>query len=292
MPHNEDEESPLEAFGRAVNRLLPFGPGRSVELAKLDDKTQRRIILHAAKQISEDQLKSLRSEQPNLKELNSTISQNFWMCFITGFCMLFPWFFLPFVTIPLIRVRNLARKNAHRWQQEADPECAHLVLAGDIRRLLKKLPRAHRREAKAVGRELDKMSAQWEDLQKRLERLQVAGMSQGHHELQDSAANLSVRIATETDPIVLASLQRRMEDVKGRRGALEGLATWEARLKAAQDECNESLLHLRDRLTLLGATGSIEDAAAVTVTSGALQSISARLAAAQDASEEVLRLSV
>ena len=92
--------------------------------------------------------------------------------------------------------------------------------------------------------------------------------------------------------MVLASLQRRLEDLEGRRRAFSDIATWEARLKAAQEECDESLLHLRARLSLLGSAALVGEAEAVTEMAGAVQSINSRLAATQDASEEVLRLSI
>src|SRR5690349_16104572 len=129
------EEENLESIIRSVGRLLKPNSNRPVDLRTLDDSTQRRIVLQAAKQCGK--FDEYRKSTPNLEELQSSIRENFWAYLLLGFICFFPWFFIPLANLPLMKVRGLAQRFADRWQKEIDPECEHVVLVGDIRRMLK-----------------------------------------------------------------------------------------------------------------------------------------------------------
>src|SRR5438128_10030907 len=132
--------------------MLPYG-----DITNLDEDTQRRIVLQAAKQSGPDVLRDLRRKQPTLKEVDSEISTNFWVCFIGGFFLFFPWIILPFVVRPLWKVRQAIRKDWRLFLAVPDAECEHLALAGAIRREIKRLPRPLRRSAREIARELDRI---------------------------------------------------------------------------------------------------------------------------------------
>src|SRR2546423_9432104 len=111
--------------------MLPYG-----DIATLDDETQRRIVLQAAKHVGADVFKGLRRKQPTLREIDSAISTNFWVCFVGGFFLFFPWIVLPLALRPLWRVRQEIRKDGRLLLAAPDAECEHLALAGAIRREL------------------------------------------------------------------------------------------------------------------------------------------------------------
>src|SRR5438105_2285089 len=144
------------------------------EILRLEVDTQRRLILQAAKEIGEDTLNEIREAQPTLGELNSEFNQNLWMCIISGIFCFFPWLVLPFLIPPHVRMRKHLRQNWQRYLRHTDPECAHLVLVGDIRRQMSSLPRGERRRLKEVSAELKRTASVWTDLYRRLERIGVA----------------------------------------------------------------------------------------------------------------------
>ena len=129
------KDDSLDSILKSVGNLLKPNSNRPVDLRTLDDATQRRILLQAAKQCG--QFDHFSSSQPNLDELQAKINENFWAYLLLGFLCIFPWIFIPIANAPLWKVRGMAQRFAHLWQKEIDPECAHVVLVGDIRRMLK-----------------------------------------------------------------------------------------------------------------------------------------------------------
>ncbi len=262
------------------------------EILRLDPDTQRRLILQAAKELNADTFRELSTSQPTLDELRSEFNQNLWICIISGIFCFFPWLYLPFLIPPYVRLRSQLRNNWRQYQRQVDPECAHLVLVGDIRRQLGSLPRAERRRLKEVRAELERTASVWSDLQSRLERIRSAAGSARSEDLAQMRQSLALRLAKEEDAVTRSSLERQLDAMQGRQRAMEDMERWTTRLGAAQEECTQALMHLRSRIALLTATGGSQQAAAVAETAAALHTINASLTAAQEASEEVLRITV
>ena len=65
--------------------MVPYG-----DITNVDEETQRRIVLQAAKRAGPDTFKDFRKKQPTLRELDSEFSTNLWVCVIGGFFLVFP----------------------------------------------------------------------------------------------------------------------------------------------------------------------------------------------------------
>ncbi len=262
------------------------------DLYKLDESVQRRIVLQAARQISPDLFKQWRAQPLTLRELDDSLRN--WSIFLligavftAGLTLLGFFGLLP----NHVRVKRILAENGSEWVRHPDPECAHLILVHDLRRLLRGMPRRLRRQVRGAARDLERVARAWEDLNQRLQRIEEAG--QGEEvlvELDAKIAEIRARIKAEEDPVTLGSLESQLAAVEGRRSAATNLEKWRIRLHAAQQECTESLLHLRSRLALLASAGGEEESAALADTTRALTELSQRLSAVQDATEEVLQL--
>lgn len=259
-------------------------------LRTLDEETQRRIILQAAKACGADTFNEFKKKQPTIAELDNELRETFWVG------LFFVWtIFLPILlalgSVSEIRVRNMAWANWRQWLTSVDPECSMLVIEGDIRRILRKLPRRNRRQAREITRELERVMSYWSDLNEKSEMLARSFPVTSEAELNHRQINLVERINRESDMIVLASLQRQVQAIEGQREALRNLTLWRARLETAREECRQSLLHLRSQLMLMVASGGSLENAAFTEATTTLQQLNESLSATQNAVEEVLRIS-
>jgi hypothetical protein len=255
----------------------------------LNEESQRRLVLRAAKECAPEVFKRLRLSQPTFTELDKQMRETV----LAG--LLFVWtLFIPFAAclelVPLWRIRRAIGRNWSVWLVEADPEVAQLIVEGAIRRVLRDLPRSRRREARGVWRELDRISRHWNDFHRKLTLLRGVLYAAPEEELEASRREMALRIAEEPDAMTRASLGRQLQAIEGQQQARHELLAWQARLEAAQGECTQSLLHLRSRLTLLAASGGATELAAVGEATADLQAVNANLSAAQAAAEEVLRL--
>ncbi len=263
--------------------------------SSLDEPAQRRLVLQAFKVIKGADFADadMREEQPTIAEFDAGTRN--WVIgltvasFLTGGLSLVG---LIWVLPNHMRVKGLLKAHWREWLRSPDPECAHLVLVQDVRRILEGLPRSLKKQARGAGAELKRVSRLWSDLQKRLDRLETTAAEGGLRQLEVRKAEIGARLARETDQVTLTSLQNLQSSLDGQIDAAKNLAVWRTRLLTAQDECTESLQHLRSRLTLLAATGAAPDSAALTETTTALQELNTRLAATHDAAEEVLQLRV
>jgi hypothetical protein len=258
-------------------------------LPALDEEMQRRLVLQAAREYAPETFKRLRGNQPTFAELEKELRETLW----AG--ILFCWtIFIPIAAwleaAPLWRIRRGVFRHWENWLDETDPEVTQLIVEGAIRRILRKLPRPRRREARGVSRELDRISRHWSDFQAKLELLNSVLRASPEASLEAERDDLAERVAAEADPMTRTSLRRQFQALEGRLEAHRDLRAWEARLQAAQGECTHSLLHLRARLTLLVASGGAPQLASLSQAAADLQALNARLSAAQAATEEVLRL--
>lgn len=268
--------------------MLP-APHSASQLRELPENRQRLLVLRAAREASKSVYDELRNRQPTLRELDNEFSGL--LC--TGLFFLL----IPFVGIPVLvfaaqywRVRAHLHRNWRAWLEEWDPEAEALVLHGDIRRLVAKLPWRTRWQLRALGRELKRLTRHSADLHRRLETLRGAVRAAPRAGLQQKRDRLAAALSAEADALVGESLRRQLEAVEGQLAARSALLAWVRRLRAARDECHATLEHLHDRLALQLAGGPsglplarTEDAAA------GLRSLNDRLAATQAASEEVLQ---
>lgn len=260
------------------------------DLLKLDEETQRRLVLQAAKVCGEDTFKDLQKRQPTVAKLDSDIHTDFWLSAMLCWTFWAPIFCL-WEAHSLWKVRRLLRKDWKDLLAQTDRECAHLVLAGDIRRILDRLPRSQRRQKREIAREIERVSRHWSDLNVRIGRLDGTLRALPSVEvLENQQDALAARIAQETDPMVLASLHNQIQALEGQRQARRDLEVWRVRLEASQQECTQSLLHLRSRLTLLLAAGEASENVAIAEATATLQQINTNLTSAQEAAEEVLRM--
>src|SRR5438876_1073942 len=79
--------------------------------ANLDEETQRRLVIQAAKQVGGNVFKEMKKKQPTLLELDSGYSTHLWVFGIGGFLMFFPWLLMPMVVLPLYKVRRAVTEN-------------------------------------------------------------------------------------------------------------------------------------------------------------------------------------
>lgn len=255
----------------------------------LNDESQRRLVLRAAKECAPELFKRLRVSQPTFAELDKQLRETV----LAG--LIFVWtLFIPVAAclelVPLWRLRRAIGRNWSAWLVESDPEVAQLLVEGAIRRVLRGLPRSRRREARGVGRELERISRHWSDFHQKLTLLRGMLHAAPEAELAAGHTELARRIAEEPDGMTRASLSRQLQAIEGQQQARRELLAWQTRLEAAQGECTQSLLHLRSRLTLLAASGGAPELAAVGEATADLQAVNASLSASQAATEEVLRL--
>jgi len=255
----------------------------------LDETSQRRLVLQAARSCAADEIGDLREKQLTLSGLDAEIREHGWLL------LFFFWF--PFASIPIFlgllplwRIRNTIRSRWREMLPAPDPECSLWVAEGDIRRILKALPRSQRKQAREVTRELQRVTRHWAEFQRKLEAARLVLGSASGRSLSDQHAALLARLELESDPPTLASLQRQERALAGQIAAHATLETWRGRLEAAQEECGQSLLHLRSQLALAAATGGTTRPETVLEAASGLQALNDHLGATQAAAEEVLRL--
>jgi hypothetical protein len=232
----------------------------------------------------------MKKKQPTLAELDTELREMFWAGVLLVWTFIVP-ILLALGSSASVRVRNIAWANWRQWLTQVDPECAMLVIEGDIRRILRKLPRQHRKQSREVSRELERVMSYWGDLNEKSEMLSRSFPNTSEAELNHRQIDLVERINREDDMIVLASLQRQLQAIEGQRDALRNLVVWRARLETAREECRQILLHLRSQLMLMIAAGNSLENATFVEAATTLQQLNANLSSTQDAVEEVLRIS-
>jgi hypothetical protein len=259
------------------------------KLRSLDEHTQRRIVLQAAKACSPYMFDELRKEPKTVAGLDKDISDAFW-----GSVLLFWTVFIPLLCIPVIlpirRLRHYVRENWETLLNQEDEECSHFALVGDILHLLTRLPKSYQPQAKEVKAELERASGRWLDLHARLGQIRAALAAQSANELEARQQELEARIASESDTVTRTALQRQLEAVQGQNTALRDMEVWQERLQAAKEECGQELVHLRSRLNLLLAAGDIQENTAIAEATTSLQTLNTHLASTQQAVEEVLQI--
>src|SRR5262245_9116967 len=122
-------------------------PASSVR--ELSDEDQRRLILRAAREISDDAFAKVCSSQPTLKELENDLSENVWVA-VLFFWTLFVSIAAAVEFITLLRIRSAVAANWETWLAEPHAEVEQRIAEGAIRRMLKSLPRSQRKNARQI----------------------------------------------------------------------------------------------------------------------------------------------
>ncbi len=268
---------------------------------ELNEEQQRRLILRSAREVAPKQYRLFLSTQPSLAEMERDFRRRTgW--YVAGSvvglfspCLLWVAPTLWFVTVaPLRKVRGHAIRN---WRtlvgdpvtpEDAEVEVA--LLAGGIRRQLRRLTHEHHAQRERVTEELQRAEKHWREFKEKQSQVEAMLRTTTLESLEYRRSEIEARIELEEDHVVLASLRRRLSAVSGQIEAFRGLDRWSSRLDAAMLECTESLQELRCQLTLLSASGTAAYQAAYQAASEDLRDLNQHMSATQAASEEVLRL--
>jgi hypothetical protein len=266
--------------------LLTGGVGPPPDL---DAESQRRLVLQAVREVCPDELGGYRKKQPTFEEFSRELTQDFW---VTLFLI-----WLPFVSIPMgldllarWRVKKALESGWGKWLARPDPECEVWVLEGDIRRLLKQLPRSHKRQRKEIERELQRVTEHWSENQKKLVALRETYQAMSEARLLQRGAEAAERLRTADDPLTTATVEREMRAIDAQFEARRAIEAWIERLEAAQAEATACLSNLRAQLTLTLAGGAMPELSGVSEVATTLHTLNTNLAATQSATEEVLQL--
>lgn len=261
----------------------------AIPLEELDEDTQRRLILQVARRFRPGDYPDLRKEQPTVEQINEDIRDSLWMCLILCWTFFAPLFGLIHIAGRL-RLRALVRRHYAAILNEPDPDCEFYVAEGAIRRLVRTLPRSHRRQGKVILQELATLVKRWTEIGRRQEAAGGLSGGVGSGSLERRREDLEARIEVETDPMVRESMKRQLRDIQGQLAARQDLAGAMARLDTVRAEILECLQHLRSRLSLMSAQGIDRFAAEMPESVGRLHDLNREIQATTDATEEVLRL--
>lgn len=267
------------------------------KLEQLDEETQRRLVLRAAREAAPSLLGEMRRHQPTIDDLKQRIRR-------TGGSLAAS--LIGLVVCPLIplwvwsknfsRLRDLRamrralRRSYSQWLLEPDPEITHWALEGDLQRLLEQLPDSQSAPLEQIAVEVERVAEHWSTFSTKLKLVREMLTSEAETDLFRRLAELEARQELERDPVARQSLERQAQSLEARRQARSGLVTWERRLQTAQDECTETLFSLRSQLTLMATADEQSEQAVVQEATAGLRRLNMELAATQAATEEVLRI--
>lgn len=194
----------------------------------------------------------------------------------------------------LWNARNIRRKG----KSFAPPVVAPITSANpvtqverEIRQLLKQLTGPYREAAGRLVKELDELLRRHREMEGRLTTLNQMALSLPGAELDGQRATLHLRLETERDDLIVASLRKQLQGIQGQIEARESVETACARLKAARDASLNTLLCLRAELLALSASASDRGREALEAETGDLRELHAELQQTRLAAEEVLRIS-
>lgn len=161
----------------------------------------------------------------------------------------------------------------------------------EIRQLLKQLTGPYREAAGRLVKELDELLRRHREMEGRLTTLNQMALALPGAELDGQRANLHLRLETERDDLIAASLRKQLQGIERQIEARESVETSCARLKAARDASLNTLLCLRAELLALTASASDRGREALEAETGDLRELHAELQHTRQAAEEVLRIS-
>lgn len=282
MSHTDYPDS-REPYSREPRRPLPTSAG------DLDQASQRRVVLGAARQVAAGEFPKLCKEPKTLDELRKELKEAAWLS------LFFCW--IPFVpiavavwAIPLIKVLLRARRDWRQLLMTADPEIDLWILADDINRIMKQLPKTRRKEAKKIARELERAVQHWSGFNHRLAVLEATFGSVRSDLLTHKREELEARLELETDPVTADFLRRQLAGIDAQSGSANQLVSWRARMEAARDGCLQSLQVLRSELAVALATTQSPSMKTIQTATQELQELNARLLATEEATAEVMHL--